>query len=131
MKFSTTTRYGLRAIVYIARKGDISSVREISTAENIPVPYLEKIILKLSKAGFISVKRGASGGYYLSRSADKISVDGIVTTLEKTTHSAPCLEEGYDCPRLKDCPTHGIWGKIDRSIHETLGKITLEDLIRR
>jgi len=131
MKFSTTTRYGLRAIVYIARKGAISSVREISAAEDIPVPYLEKIILKLSKAGFIKVKHGANGGYYLSRPANKISVDEIVTTLEKTTYPAPCLEKGYGCPRLKDCPTHSIWGKIDRSIHETLGKITLENLIKR
>jgi Rrf2 family protein len=64
MKFSTTTRYGLRAIVYIAKSNKICSVKEISEAEEIPVKYLEKIILKLSKAQLIEVKRGATGGYF-------------------------------------------------------------------
>lgn len=130
MRFSTTTRYGLRAIIYLARKGEIASVREISEAEDIPVPYLEKIILKLSKAGLIDVKRGAGGGYFLARPAAQISVDDIVRILEKTTSPAPCIEHGYACPRQKKCPTRGMWEKIDRSIHATLETISLQSLIR-
>src|SRR5665647_1853443 len=97
MKFSTTTRYGLRAIVYIAHQGRICSAREISEAENIPLPYLEKIILKLSKAGFIEVKRGATGGYFLAQPTNKITVDDIVNVLEKTTSPAPCVDSNYCC----------------------------------
>lgn len=130
MKFSTTTRYGLRAIVYIAHKGDICSAREISEAENIPLPYLEKIILKLAKARLIEVKRGATGGYFLARPANKTTVDDVVTILETTTSPAPCLDSDYYCPRHKHCPTRHIWEKIDDSIHSTLKNITLQDLIQ-
>lgn len=128
MRFSTTTRYGLRAIVHIAREGHICSVKEISEAEEIPVKYLEKIIRKLAKAGFIEVKRGSTGGYFLARPAGRITVDDIVGTLEKTTFPAPCVEHGYACPRRKKCPTRGIWEKIDAGIHATLRKITIQDL---
>lgn len=130
MRFSTTTRYGLRAIVHIAREDHICSVKEISEAEGIPVKYLEKIILKLSKAGFIEVKRGKAGGYFLARTAGRITVDDIVSVLEKTTSPAPCVEHGYDCPRRKGCPTRGIWEKIDAGIHSTLKNITIADLIK-
>jgi Rrf2 family protein len=130
MKFSTNSRYGLRAIIHIAKEKHICSVKEISEAEEIPAKYLEKIILKLSKAGFITATRGASGGYSLAKPASKISVDDIVQTLEKSTSSAPCIEHGYNCPRRKKCSTRSVWEKIDQSIHSTLRGITLEELIK-
>ena len=46
MKFSTSTRYGLRAIAYIAQKKEVCSVAKISEAEQISSTYLEKIIAK-------------------------------------------------------------------------------------
>ncbi len=130
MKFSTTTRYGLRAIVYIAHKEGVCSAREISEAESIPFTYLEKIIVKLAKAGLIEVKRGAAGGYFLPCPADKITVDDVVMVLERTTLPAPCVDSNYRCPRHKNCPTRNIWAKIDASIHSTLKNITLQDLIK-
>lgn len=130
MKFSTTTRYGLRAITYVACKGEICSAREISQAEEIPFTYLEKIILKLAKAGLIKVKRGATGGYFLAQSPKDITVEDVVKVLEKTTSPAPCIDPKYKCPRRKLCPTKNIWEKIDESIHLTLRNITLEDLIK-
>jgi len=130
MKFSTTTRYGLRAIVYLAHQGGICSAREISEAEEIPFTYLEKIILKLAKAELIGVKRGASGGYFLKKPAGEISVDDVVQVLEKTTSPAPCVDKDFRCPRHQNCPTRHIWEKIDASIHSTLRTITLQDLIK-
>jgi Rrf2 family protein len=130
MRFSTTTRYGLRAIVHIAKAKHICSVKEISQAEEIPEKYLEKIIRKLGKAGFINAARGSGGGYSLARSATAITVDDIVSTLERTTSPAPCVEHGYACPRSRKCPTRGIWEKIDESIHSTLRGITLDELAR-
>jgi Rrf2 family protein len=130
MRFSTTTRYGLRAMVHIAKAKHICSVKEISQAEEIPEKYLEKIIRKLGKAGFITASRGSGGGYILARPANTITVNDIVSTLEKTTSPAPCVEHGYTCPRRRKCPTRGIWEKIDESIHSTLKGITLDELVK-
>jgi Rrf2 family protein len=130
MRFSTTTRYGLRAIVYMAQKNKICSIKEISEAEEISPTYLEKIILKLSKAGLIEVKRGATGGYFLARPAGKITVEDIVKVLEKSTSPAPCVDPKYKCPRRRLCPTKNIWEKIYDDINLTLRNITLKDLIK-
>jgi Rrf2 family protein len=130
MKFSTTTRYGLRAMVYIARKNKICSVKEISEAEEISPAYLEKIILKLSKAGLIEVKRGTSGGYFLARPAENITVEDVVKVLEKSTSLAPCVDPKYKCSRRRLCPTKNIWEKVYNDINLTLRNITLKDLIK-
>lgn len=130
MKFSTTTRYGLRAMVYIAQKNKICSVKEISEAEEISPAYLEKIILKLSKAGLIEVKRGTTGGYFLARPAEKITVEDVIKVLEKNTSLAPCVNPIYKCPRRYLCPTKNIWEKIYDNINLTLQNITLKDLIK-
>lgn len=130
MKFSTTTRYGLRAIVHIAKCKNICSVKEISEAEDIPSKYLEKIILKLSKAGLIEVKRGATGGYFLARPADKITVEDVVQVLETHTSPAPCVDSTYKCPRRRFCPTKDIWEKVYDNINTTLRNITIKDLVK-
>lgn len=130
MKFSTTTRYGLRAIVYLAKKNRVCSVKEISGAEDISPAYLEKIILKLSKAGLIKVKRGTCGGYFLSQPAQDITVGDIVKILEKSTSPAPCVNPEYKCPRRHLCSTKDIWEKVYESINLTLDNITLGELIK-
>jgi Rrf2 family iron-sulfur cluster assembly transcriptional regulator len=112
----------------LSRQDRICSVKEISEAEEIPVKYLEKIILKLAKASLVATKRGSGGGYYLARPAGQISVDDVVQILEKTTSPAPCVERDYHCPRSCKCPTRGIWTRIDQSIRSTLSGITLQDL---
>jgi Rrf2 family protein len=130
MKFSTATRHGLRAMVYIAQSKTICSVKKISEAENMPFTYLEKIILKLSKAGLIGVKRGVTGGYFLALSPKEITVEDVVKVLEKNTAPAPCIDSRYKCPHQRSCLTKKTWEKVYDSINATLGNITIEDLIK-
>ena len=105
-------------------------IEKISEAEEISSAYLEKIILKLSRAGLIKVKRGTAGGYFLARPAEEITIEDIVKVLEKNTSPAPCVDPKYKCPRRCLCPTKNIWERIYESINLTLRNITLKDLIK-
>jgi DNA-binding IscR family transcriptional regulator len=54
MKISTKTRYGLRALIYIAENASRNNeklvrIKEISEAQNLSVQYLEQILFKLKK----------------------------------------------------------------------------------
>ncbi len=66
MKISKKIQYGLRALVYLANNG-FSSIRKISEAEKIPYYYLEKIFANLENSGLVKSKKGALGGYSLSK----------------------------------------------------------------
>ncbi len=76
--------YGLAAIYELSQKIDDKpmQVREISRNANIPQNYLEQLLGKLRKAGFIKSIRGPKGGYILSKSPEDIIVRDILYVLE-------------------------------------------------
>lgn len=130
IKISNQSQYGLRAMVYLAQKKKIASAKEIALAEAIPSHFLEKILVKLKKAGLIMVKRGAGGGYFLSQSFRKVSVADIIRPLEGKMALTLCLERGFYCPREKECLTKDVWFRIQKALIKSLESINLSDLIK-
>jgi Rrf2 family protein len=61
---SMKTRYAMLALVYLAKKYNQGHVKaqEIAESENIPVRFLEGILLEVKKMGLISSKSGKNGG---------------------------------------------------------------------
>ena len=84
MKLSTKGRYGLRAIVDLARFSEEEpvSISSISAREDISEGYLEQLMALLKKAGLVKSIRGAAGGYVLARPAGQISVGDVLRALE-------------------------------------------------
>ena len=130
MKISTNSRYGLRAMTYLADKKDYSSISQIARDEHISRTYLEKIFIKLKKANLVKVKQGPTGGYKLARPSNQITVFDIFIALEKQILGMKCISE-HKCPNLKNCLTYNVWGQVELSILSTLKKITLKSLLKK
>ncbi len=129
---STKSQYGLRAMVYLARRyKNICPLEEISKKENISFDYLEKIISRLKKAGLIEAKKGSRGGYFLARHPSKIRIKEIILALENKKSLVKCIakDKHYYCSLEKRCLTKNFWQKIQKSIEQTLDSVTLADLI--
>ena len=135
MKISAASRYGLKAMVYLAKSKGICSIKKISQDENISSHYLEKIISKLEKAGLVKSKRGIKGGHFLARTSQKITVGEIIRVLEGTMAPVLCVAKEktkrYSCPQRKTCLTINVWQKIQDVLYSTLNSITLKDLIKK
>ena len=101
--------------------------------EGISFDYLEKIILKLEKAGLIKGKRGVQGGYYLARSPQRIKIGEIIKALEGEMTLVKCIakKEKYFCPQEKKCLTKNFWEKFQTILDSALNSITLADLINK
>lgn len=130
MKISTKSRYGIRAIAFITQQNKCCSVREISQKEHIPFEYLEKIFSKLKKANLVSVKRGAFGGYTLSRNPKDISVGQIVQALDGKFIPVKCTDGNFVCPQSCGCLATKMWHKIQTAFISTLDSISLSSLIK-
>jgi Rrf2 family protein len=134
MKISTKAQYGLRAMAYLAErsKNKFCSAREVASAENIPFEFLEKIISKLERAGFLQAKKGASGGYKLARPAKNIKLGEIVDLLEGKTSLVKCTADlgPSCCPNHRRCKTKNYWLKVQRILDEALNAVSLADLNR-
>ncbi len=78
MKISTRGRYALRLMLDIAQQGEgaVVSLTDIARRQDISVKYLEQIVMKLNRAGFLKSTRGVQGGYMLLRRPEEYSVGG-------------------------------------------------------
>ncbi|MFA7663148.1 MAG: Rrf2 family transcriptional regulator [Patescibacteria group bacterium] len=130
MKVSTNSRYGLRAMAYLAKQPAYCSLTQIAKDENISRAYLEKIFIKLKQAGLVDVKQGSTGGYKLAKPANKITVFDIFTVLEKQVLGIKCLTT-HNCPMKNNCLTYNVWGKVENSIYQTLKSISLKSLLKK
>lgn len=132
---SRRTKYGIKALAYIARKAEKKPVQtaEIATNENISHKFLENILISLRKAGFLGSKKGKGGGYYLMRPPDEIKMTEVIRELEGPIAMLPCVSLNYyekceDCPDEASCSVHTLMIQVRDSTLKVLGGNSLADI---
>ena len=85
MKMNTQGRYALIALVDLSSRSTLKNVSlsEISERQNISLPYLEQLFLKLRKAGIVKSFRGSSGGYAIAKSPDLLRLTEILKAVDQ------------------------------------------------
>lgn len=134
MKLSTKGRYGLRAMIDMARNSekDPVSINSVALRQGISEGYLEQIVSLLKKAGLVKSIRGAGGGYVLAKKTEEISVGDILRALEGNLEPVRCAAYYSDegCTASEGCVTKYVWQKINDSINKTVDEITLKELVK-
>ena len=134
VKLSTKGRYGLRAMIDLARYSgkEPVTIGSIAARQNISERYLEQIVALLKKNGLVKSIRGASGGYVLSREMKDISVGDILRALEGSLEPVKCAafdsEDG--CMASGGCVSKYVWQRINESITRTVDEMDLEELVQ-
>src|ERR1700710_2643889 len=84
MNISVKGEYALQAILDLAVQNRAAPVKiaDIATRQKIPQKFLELILAGLKQGGFVESRRGAEGGYLLSRPAETITVGEVVRYME-------------------------------------------------
>jgi len=106
---SQKARYGLRALVELARAGgDKLTAAELALRADAPRKFLEAILLELSRNRLIVSRRGKFGGYVLARPAAEISFAEAIRIMDGPLALAPCVSrlsfrKCDDCPDLATC----------------------------
>lgn len=133
MKITTQSDYGLRCLLRIAKeKGGSVSIEEICKSEILSADYIEQLLLRLRRAGFVQSLRGPGGGYVLSKPPKKISLRDVVFALENKPFELICKKirsKDAFCKRRRLCKIKSVWKKINLNIENTLEKIKIADLV--
>lgn len=134
---SKKTKYGLKALTYIARKDDDDPVRvsEIAENENIPPKFLESILLTLRKSGILGSKKGKHGGYYLRQEPTEVKMTDVMRALEGPIAMVPCVSLNYyekcdDCPDEEKCSVNKLMIQVRDNTLQVFRNTTLADLSR-
>lgn len=132
MRFSSKSRYALRLMEELARRGaeNYVSIKEISESQGMSPKYLEQIVTPLVHADLILSGRGSRGGYRLTRSPEEYTAGDIIRAMEGSTVPIPCMEdETNQCPRCDNCRTLRFWQGLDTVMNHYMDSVTLADLI--
>lgn len=133
MRLSTRTRYGARALIYLAlQEGQrLASVGEMAEALNVSPKYLEALLNALRRAGLVQSLRGANGGYRLARLAEEITLKAVFEALEGGEGFVPCTASPKTCSQSDACVMQEVWAEFYATCLDFLASYTVADLARR
>jgi Rrf2 family protein len=136
MKFSKKSEYALRALIELTANYDrrLLQRHEIGRKQNIPVEFLEQILLALKNAGLLSAQRGVGGGYRLLKSPDSVTLGQVIRILDGPLAPICCVSQtAYqkctDCPYADTahCPIRHVMLGVRNAVAEILDNYTLRD----
>jgi len=130
MRISAKADYAVRAALELADSPDGKPVKgtQLAAAQDIPLQFLEHILLDLKRAGLIQTKRGARGGYWLAEDPARVSVADVIRAVEgplANIQDLPPEETHYGgaAERLRD-----VWIAVRQNLRVVLESVTLEEL---
>ena len=130
MRITAKADYAVRAALELAASEDGEPIKgeRLSEAQEIPLQFLEHILLELKHARIIRTKRGVHGGYWLARSPDEITLADVIRAVEgplaNIQDSAP-EDTSYPGPAE---PLRDVWIAVRANLRAVLESITLADL---
>ena len=135
---SQRSRYALKALIRLVRagKGVSLSSRVIAAEEDIPLSFLEQIMLDLKRAGFVGSRRGKAGGYFIDRDPASLSLAAVLRQIDGPVAPLPCLSKtAYrrceDCAVERTCALRIVLGETYEAMLEVLEKRTLAEAVAR
>ena len=129
MRVSAKVDYALRACAELAaaNEGPVKGDR-LAQAQEIPLKFLENILLDLKHAGLVQSQRGADGGYWLSLPPEEISLAEVIRAVE-----GPIANVRGQRPELVEyagsaASLREVWIAVRANLRAVLEVVTLADL---
>lgn len=137
MRISKRGEYALRALINLGIARELGrpllQIKELAKKENIPIKFLEAILLDLNRAGYLDSKRGKGGGYFIKKPMNKVKIGDVVRLIDgplapiscaSVTAYAPC-----SCPDEAHCGLRLMMVDVRNAIANILDHYTLADTV--
>ena len=128
VRISAKADYAVRAAVELATgegpvKGDA-----IAQAQEIPLKFLENILIEMRHAGLVRSQRGREGGYWLARPADEITIADVVRAVE-----GPLAHVRGEPPETVHYPgpaeaLEQVWIAVRANLRAVVERVTVADV---
>lgn len=136
MKLSTKGRYAMVALADLALTeaqagDDLMSLAAIAKRQDLSLPYLEQLFVKLRRAGLVEAVRGPGGGYRLAKSPDAIRISEVMEAVEENVdamHSGAGASGGVSGTRAQSL-TNRLWEGLSAHVYVFLHQTRLSDVI--
>ncbi|PTX55841.1 BadM/Rrf2 family transcriptional regulator [Litoreibacter ponti] len=133
MKLSTKGRYAMVALADLAQNqsGGLVSLGEISKRQDVSLPYLEQLFVKLRRAGLVESVRGPGGGYKLARPPEAIRVSEVLEAVDETVsamHTGAGASGALSGSKAQSM-TNRLWESLSAHVYVFLHQTRLSDVV--
>ncbi|WP_094037145.1 Rrf2 family transcriptional regulator [Antarctobacter heliothermus] len=133
MKLSTKGRYAMVALTDIAMQSSegLVTLGDISKRQDVSLPYLEQLFVKLRRAGLVESVRGPGGGYRLARLPAEIRVVEVLAAVDETVdamHVGAGASGGLSGSRAQSM-TNRLWQSLSAHVYVFLHQTRLSDVV--
>ncbi len=134
---SATTKYAIRALIYIAfnQKDSLVNIKQIAKDLNISYSFLTKIISNLTKHKILYSQRGIQGGIKFQKNPSKISILDIVEIFDGLEMYNECLIGLQICKKdikMKEvCPFRMKLDPILEQIYKVFKELTINEIVTK
>ena len=135
---SKKSKYGIRALMFLARRYDQGPVliSEVAKHERIPKKFLESILLELKNKGILGSKKGKGGGYFLARLPASINLGETLRVLDGPLALVPCVSQSAyrtceECQDEATCAIRAVMQDVRDATSTVLDQESFAALLRR
>jgi Rrf2 family transcriptional regulator, iron-sulfur cluster assembly transcription factor len=130
MKLTTRGDYSVKAMLDLSLQPGFgpAAVSAIAARQHLPMPYLEKLLIELRRAGLVKSIRGAHGGYKLAKKPTQISLSDILVAVGESLVAASPASSTADPNLAADWVTLMVWRRLNEKLQAALASISLADL---
>ena len=134
MKLSTKGRYAMVALadLALASEGGLVTLSDVSRRQDISLPYLEQLFVKLRRAGLVESVRGPGGGYRLARPAEQIRVSEVLAAVDETVsalHKGAGMKGALSGSKAQSL-TNRLWEGLSAHVYVFLHQTRLSDVVK-
>lgn len=137
MRLSKRGEYALRALIDLGIARELGrpmlKISELAGRENIPIKFLEAILVQLKDAGYLDSKRGKLGGVFLKQPSDQISIGSVVRLIDGPLAPIRCASvtayEPCSCPDEEHCGLRMLMVDVRNATANILDRYTLADTV--
>jgi Rrf2 family protein len=137
MRLSKRSEYALRALIGLGLGKKVGrrllKIAELAEHENIPIKFLEAILVQLKEAGYLDSKRGQFGGYFLAKPPKKISIGNVVRLIDGPLAPIRCASvtayERCSCPDEEHCGLRMLMVDVRNATANILDRYSLAEIV--
>ncbi len=129
--------YALKALLDLSHRygnGEVVPLSDIAGRWQMPLKFLEQVMLILKKAGFVESRRGIGGGFLLKKPPDSITVGQIIRLVDGTFDIFPqdkMAEGDHPFGKYEERAIQELREQVVKAIGDIVESATLSDLIHR
>lgn len=135
MRITYKGDYALKAVLELSINygNGVVNIHEMAKRLDIPIKFLEQILLELKRGGFVESRRGKIGGYLLARAPDKIKLGEVIRYIDGSIEPIACVnpEKKYSgCVDIHKCVFKKLWQRVASATADIVDNTTFSDLVK-